>query len=525
MKLKKIIYGVILAAAFLPLTACSNDSSGGGSRSTEANSQITAKPVLYRNFYEIFTGSFADSDGDGQGDLNGVTDHLDYLNTGNAASTTDLKVQGLWLTPIFDSPSYHGYDVSNYEKINPKLGTMSDFEKMIAEAKKRNIAVILDLVLNHTSTEHPWFQKALAGNKKYLAYYNWSDTEKQGYNLASNGKYYESQFDKGMPDLNLSNPEVKSEIKKITKFWLDKGVSGFRLDAVAYYFSDSSTKTENFTKWLVSTVHSQKSNAYVVGEDWSSSDSISEMSKVSKIDSLFNFPMSFTNNAGALQSAFVLQDGSSFARMTSEWDKSLHKANSAAIDAPFLTNHDMDRAVNLTYNLEKSKMAAQTYLLLPGNPFIYYGEEIGLSGSGPDQNKRLPMPWSKDNTGSAQASVSVPGATETAATLGGSVEEQEADPNSLLNWYKKVLRIKLKYPALAQSRISEVNVDNSSLSVLNYADKYTIISNFDSRESADLKLTSKMKQNLAETLSATGAEIKLTGKILTLPPYSTVILK
>ncbi|MDR2976335.1 MAG: alpha-amylase [Streptococcaceae bacterium] len=522
MKLKNLICGGLIMAAALSLSACSSESGGPSSAKTEIETK--ANPKLYRNFYEIFTGSFADSNGDGQGDLNGVTAHLDYLNTGDPKSTKDLKVQGLWMTPIFASPSYHGYDVTDYQAINPKLGTMADFDKLIAQAKKRKIAVILDLVLNHTSSEHPWFKKALAGDKKYLSYYNWSDSPKKGYSLASNGKYYESEFDKGMPDLDLSNPDVKAEIKKITKFWLDKGAAGFRLDAVAYYYNNSETKTENFTNWLVSTVHEQNPDAYVVGEDWSDSVVIAEMSRKSDINSLFNFPMSFNNSAGALQNALLMQDGSSFARMTAEWDKNLHKANPAAIDAPFLANHDMNRAVNFTYNLEKSKMAAQTYLLLPGNPFIYYGEELGISGSGIDQNKRLPLPWGINNPANTKESVAVPGATESVTTIGGTVEEQEANPNSLLNWYKKVLRIKLRYPEIAQSRISKVDVDNSSISALNYGKKYTIISNFDSKASISLKLTSQMKQKIAERLSVTGAYITLDEKKLTLPPYSTVIL-
>jgi alpha-amylase len=170
-------------------------------------------------------------------------------------------------------------------------------------------------------------------------------------------------------------------------------------------------------------------------------------------------------------------------------------------------------------------MAAQTYLLLPGNPFIYYGEELGLSGQGIDQNKRLPMPWSPDGKGTTLANVAVPGATMSATTLGGTVEEQEKDPNSLLNWYKKVLRLKAKYPDIATSRVKEVTLDNGSLSALNYGKKYTIISNFDSKKSAKVKLTSKMKTKLAESLSTTGKKVQLKGKTLTLPPYSTVILK
>ena len=267
MKNKLLLLSVTLLAT-CALSACQKANSKDSSVKKVAVSQKVDRS-LYRNFYEIFTSSFADSNHDGEGDLNGVTQHLDYLNTGKSNSTTDLKVQGLWMTPIFASPSYHGYDVTNYEKINPKFGTMADFENLIDQAKKRGIAVILDMPFNHTATDNVWFQKALAGDKKYVAYYNWSDTAKEGYSLASNGKYYESEFDKSMPDLNLANPEVKKEIAKITKLWLDKGVSGFRLDAVGFYFSNDDKKTTAFTKWLTDTVKKQNPKAYLVGEVFS----------------------------------------------------------------------------------------------------------------------------------------------------------------------------------------------------------------------------------------------------------------
>ena len=242
----KLLLLLVTLLATCALSACQKANSKDSSVKKAAVSQKVDRS-LYRNFYEIFTSSFADSNHDGEGDLNGVTQHLDYLNTGKSNSTTDLKVQGLWMTPIFASPSYHGYDVTNYEEINPKFGTMADFENLIAQAKKRGIAVILDMPFNHTATDNIWFQKALSGDKKYVDYYNWSDTAEEGYSLASNGKYYESEFDKSMPDLNLANPEVKKEIAKITKLWLDKGVSGFRLDAVGFYFSNDDKKTTAFT--------------------------------------------------------------------------------------------------------------------------------------------------------------------------------------------------------------------------------------------------------------------------------------
>lgn len=520
----KIIVLSVSALALSVLTACQKTNSQVSSADKKAVS-TKVSPSLYRNFYEIFTGSFADSNADGQGDLNGVTQHLDYLNTGNPQSTTDLKVQGLWMTPIFASPSYHGYDVTNYEEINPKLGTMADFENLIAQARKRGIAVILDMPFNHTATNNVWFEKALAGDKKYVNYYNWSSQPKQGYNLASNGKYYESEFDKSMPDLNLSSPDVKKEIAKITKFWLDKGVSGFRLDGMAYYYGTSVDKnTVKFSSWLMKTIHSQDKKAYVVGEDYASADDITSL-YASKINSLFAFPNALNNNNSPLMNALMYGEGSTFAEGETAWDDEIHKANPTAIDAPFLTNHDMDRAINFTNTLPESKMAASSYLLMPGNPFIYYGEELGMSGSGVDQNKRLPMPWAANGKDVTKASVSVPGSDMTATTLGGSVAQQEANPDSLLNWYKKILRLKAKYPEIAADRIKSVSVSNDSLSVINYGQDLTIVNNFSDTDSVTVKLPKAFIGNkLSDGLYIKGGAAKLTDDKLTIPAYSTVIL-
>lgn len=523
MKNKLLLLSVTLLAT-CALSACQKANSKDSSVKKAAVSQKVDRS-LYRNFYEIFTSSFADSNHDGEGDLNGVTQHLDYLNTGKSNSTTDLKVQGLWMTPIFASPSYHGYDVTNYEEINPKFGTMADFENLIAQAKKRGIAVILDMPFNHTATDNVWFQKALAGDKKYVAYYNWSDTAKEGYSLASNGKYYESEFDKSMPDLNLANPEVKKEIAKITKFWLDKGVSGFRLDAVGFYFSNDDKKTTAFTKWLTDTVKKQNPKAYLVGEVFSTASAIDDIYP-SGIDSLFDFPNALQSSSSPINSALVLGEGSLFGQQMEAWDQEIHADNPKAIDAPFLSNHDTDRSATLLSSLSMQKMAAQTYLLMPGNPFIYYGEELGLTGSGIDQNKRLPMPWNAAGTDSPKADISVPGATEIATTDGGSVAQQEANPNSLINWYKKILRVKAKYPEIATDRLKNISVSEESLSVINYGKDLTIINNFSDTENVTMKLPkSVVGTKITDQLSVSSSQAKLTDGKLTIPAYSTVILK
>ncbi|WP_422120103.1 hypothetical protein [Lactococcus cremoris] len=171
-------------------------------------------------------------------------------------------------------------------------------------------------------------------------------------------------------------------------------------------------------------------------------------------------------------------------------------------------------------------MAAQTYLLMPGNTFIYYGEELGLTGSDIDQNKRLPMQWSADGANSPKANVAVPGATETATTDGGSVAQQETNPSSLLNWYKKILRIKAKYPEIATARLKNISVSKESLSVINYGKDLTIINNFSDTENVTMKLPKGVVgKKITDQLSVSSSQAKLTDGKLTIPAYSTVILK
>ncbi len=203
-------------------------------------------------FYEVFVRSFADSDGDGIGDLRGLTDRLDYLNDGDPSTNDDLGVTGLWLMPIAGSPSYHGYDVTDYEAVEPDYGTAEDFRAFMAAAHERGIAVIVDLVLNHTSIDHPWFQDARTPGSEHDDWYVWSTT---GVPFAGPGgrriwhkdgdRWYYGFFWEGMPDLNVANPEVEAALDDVARFWLeDMGVDGFRLDAARHLIEDGD-KTEN----------------------------------------------------------------------------------------------------------------------------------------------------------------------------------------------------------------------------------------------------------------------------------------
>ena len=252
----------------------------------------------YRNYYEVFVASFYDSDGDGSGDLNGVREKLDYI--------ADMGFTGIWLMPVHPSDTYHKYDVKDYYEIDPAYGSMADMEALLAACKERNIALILDLVVNHTADDHPWFTAAaeyLRGlspeaepnpaDCPYVNYYTFTKDAARGksyHPLSGSDWYYEGVFWGEMPDLALDQPEVRAEIEKIMDFWLEKGVSGFRLDAVKEYFSGRTQKNIEFLAWLEQTAQSKKADVYLVGEAWSDLSEIAEY-YASGLPSFFNFAL------------------------------------------------------------------------------------------------------------------------------------------------------------------------------------------------------------------------------------------
>lgn len=205
-------------------------------------------------FYEIFVRSFFDSNGDGIGDFNGITQKLDYLNDGDPAATTDLGVTGLWLMPVFPSPSYHGYDTTDYFGVNPDYGTMDDFKKLLDEAHKRGIRIVIDMMLNHTSSEHPWFKESTNPQSPYRNWYIWSDTDPGGlgpwnqdvWHEGPNGGFFYGVFWEGMPDLNYDNPEVVAKMDEVVNFWLkDVKVDGLRLDGARYIVEEGDTQADS----------------------------------------------------------------------------------------------------------------------------------------------------------------------------------------------------------------------------------------------------------------------------------------
>ena len=486
-----------------------------------------AEPVSdnYRNYYEIFVRSFYDSDGNGLGDLAGVTQKLDYI-------TDDLGADALWLMPIMPSPTYHKYDVTNYLEIDPQYGTLADFDKLLAEAQKRDVRVIIDLVLNHTSNLHPWFDTAVQALWKdeespYIDYYKFTlENPGEGYNKITDKYYYECRFVSGMPDLNLDSAAVRDEITEIARFWLDKGVDGFRLDACTSYYTGNTSKNVEFLTWFNQTVKAISPDAYLIGEVWSDAGTIAEYYK-SGIDSFFNFP--YSQATGRLVPALNRQDGIGFAKGIGDWQATIRQIYPAAIDALFLSNHDNARSAGfLMRNLQRQKLAAAMYLLAPGNPFIYYGEELGMTGSGVDENKRLPMLWStSDRTGIPQAP---PNATQAVEGIAG-VDEQREDESSLLNHYKKILAIKASNPEIARGVATAIDVGLSGVAVLSitWQDKTVIILHNLTAEpqAVDTAILGSGKLKIVDFLVSKDAAGKPAIKdgTLTILPLSTTVVR
>ena len=313
--MKKLI-ALILALIMLVsvLSACGENGDTGSTAAPQGGStsdlnagnpanelKITPSSDKYRAYYQVWIGSFHDSNGDEIGDIPGLIEKLDYINDGDPDGGGDLGMDGIWLSPMMPSSTYHKYNIEDYYDIDPEFGTLDDFDKLIEECHKRGIVVIIDLVLNHSGAAHEFFVKAceeLRDGKEdgYARYYNFSK-EQNGvyqYNVSGSDYYYQADFWDQMPDWNLSFEGTREYFEDVTKFWLDRGVDGFRLDAVKY-FSDSHTDGKEFLSWFYKMAQGYKSDVYMVGEDWDESGSVYDMYE-SGIDSLFNFKFAGSGN-------------------------------------------------------------------------------------------------------------------------------------------------------------------------------------------------------------------------------------
>ncbi len=434
-------------------------------------------------FYEVFVRSFQDSNGDGKGDLKGLISRLDYLNDGDPATATDLGVDALWLMPVFSSPSYHGYDTTDYETINRDYGTNADFDQLIAEAHRRGIKIVIDLVLNHTGTAHPWFKESSSSpSSPKRDWYVWSTTELhwgQPWNPGAEtwherrGAWYYGIFWGGMPDLNYRTPAVREEVKRIAALWLRRGVDGFRLDAARYLVEDGpgpgqadTPETHAFWKEFAAHVRSVKPDAPLIGENWTETDLIApyygDTGAVPGGDELplnFDFPLASQIVQGVL--------GGSADGIAAKLEEVKRTYPAGATDVPFLTNHDQRRvASELRNDPDRLRTAAAVLLTLPGTPFLYYGEEIGMQ-NGPetaDEDKRTPMPW--DSSQGGGFTTGEPWHDFAPGRESANVAAQTGDPGSLLSRYRSLIRARHASVALRRGALEVLSGSGPLLAFL-----------------------------------------------------------
>lgn len=403
--------------------------------------------------YEIFVRSFYDSDGDGIGDLNGLIRKLDYVNDGNPASRTDLGASCIWLMPVAASPSYHGYDVSDYYRVEPAYGTNADFRRLVAEAHRRGIAVLVDMVLNHSSNRHPYFQAALRDTTSpYRRWYRFAPSplgrgpwgDEAWRRSPVRDEYYYGAFSSEMPDLDYHTPAVREEAERIATFWLrEMGVDGFRLDAIPYLVEDGDclmgcAGTHAFLREYAAHIRGVAPQAYTVGEAWGDIAAILPYYP-DQLTSHFAFPLSDSalaavrrGSVGGLLAGYLrLQDTLPAYR----W-------------SPFLSNHDGTRTVTaLAGDVARARTAATLLLTLPGLPFVYYGEEIGMTGDKPDPRLRTPMQWApRQGLG---FTTGAPWESSQPDSMTTTVEAQDAEPGSLLNLYRRLIHLRRANEALA----------------------------------------------------------------------------
>lgn len=455
-ELKKVCSFLLVLSMLLPcLAGCTPEN-----KDEELPLNIVNDNVC--NWYEVFVYSFYDTNNDGIGDLNGVTQKLDYIQ--------EMGYNGIWLMPIHPSPTYHKYDVNDYYAIHSDYGTLADLDNLVTEAHKRGIKVILDLVVNHTSSDHPWFKEACeyirqngTPGGKYGEYYNFYKGSLGGYSPVngSSSYYYESRFWSGMPDLNLDSTAVREEITKIMRYWLvDHNVDGFRLDAVTSYYTGDVDKNVAFLSWLNTQAKSIKSDCYIVGEAWEGSDYQIGRYYESGVDSFFLF--TGAQATGTIASAVKQQNGSAVGKLMVQ----LQDSYTTGTLAPFLGNHDTMRPGSFIPGMDKVKMAGGILSMMNGNVFVYYGEEIGMiskNGSNSDPAKRIAMKWEAKNIypGCCYLPPENTPVDETYYYY-PSVAEQQADPNSILNYYKQAMRLRNCFPSIARGEVENFSDGYSS---------------------------------------------------------------
>lgn len=474
--------------------------------------------------YQIYTKSFQDSNGDGVGDLRGVIERLDYLR--------DLGVDYLWLTPFFKSPlNDNGYDVADYLSIDPVFGTMEDVEELIAQADRRGMGLVFDMVFNHTSSEHEWFQRALAGEKKYQDYYIFRDgtPDTPPTNWQSKfggsawawapelGKWYLHIFDKSQPDLNWDNPAVREEVKNVLRFWKAKGVKGFRFDVVnliskpAVFEDDNTgdgrrfyTDGPHIHEYLKEmTADAELGEMLTVGE-MNSTTLESCLRYTNPDEKELNMTFSFHHlkvdykdgNKWELQAPDLVK----LKDLLTTWQLEMQAAN--GWNAVFWCNHDQPRIVSRLgddkrYWKESAKMLATCIHLLRGTPYVYQGEELGMTNAGytdigqyrdveslnyyrimlqngkteeealevlrqhSRDNGRTPMQWNAGKNAGFTSGTPWITPPENFRTINAEAEAKDED--SILQYYKELIQLRKELPVISEGQIAFLCQDRADV--------------------------------------------------------------
>jgi alpha-amylase len=425
----------------------------------------SALPDGWQNgaFMQIFVRSYQDSDGDGRGDLRGLIQRLDYLKT--------LGVRGLWLMPVTQSQDKdHGYAVSDYRNIEAHYGSLADFDELLAQAHARGIGVIVDYVINHSAAENPLFVQSKSSNSNaYRDWYLWSGVRPTGWFIydkdpwkGSAGNFYFAPFWDQMPDFNLTNPKVTAWHMDNLRFWMNRGVDGFRFDAVGNLVENGAGAWENQAQnYTILRAARQMMDGYakrfLVCEGPSDPNGYT-----AACGSAFAF-----NNTGNIFSA-AKGEATGVQRVATF--HATAPAGATSRMSTMLSNHDNfagQRAYDqLNGNVAQMKLAAATYLLQPGTPFIYYGEEIGMAGGGTlsgDAKLRTPMSWN-NSIANVGFSTGTPYRSLSANLATFNVAAEQADPNSMLNFYTAMLGLRNSIPALTGGSYEAVTVNGSVMS-------------------------------------------------------------
>jgi glycosidase len=504
----KTLFAILLTISIL--VGCTSGTN------TKENPPISTSSVLSQDIgvcYSLFPIAFADSDGNGMGDINGIREKLQYLKN-------DLGVDCIWLNPVHPSPTYHKYDVIDYLAIDPVFGTMEDYENLIKEMHELDMYLIMDFVINHTSSKHPWFQAAKQKDETYRDYYRWLTKDqlkdhhmKSDWHIGGNTYYY-GGFWSEMPELNLENEKVRDELKAIAEFWLNKGVDGFRIDAAKHLY-DKAEYPEgynaldaniSFLNELSAHIKSINENAFIISEVLINYKSASVYYEGT--EALFNFDIGET----LLNAAYV---GSKDLADTMQYYIEQMEQFDNRVMGTFLSNHDQNRSIEaLARSHSRAKVAANLLLTLPGLPFIYYGEEIGMIGKKPDEDIREPFVWGDNSSYNTDWNPFFKNLNENTPSL----EEQMADDDSLFNNYKNMIKVRKDNPVLAYGGISHVETGIKAIIAYTMFDNETkllvVHNTLDQEMSLKLNAASEVKILYAqnENSSLVNGTLELAGR-------------